>query len=82
MSGDYESHESNQPKITYTKNFLGIKMSQKVVIEYQDQFGYWKHYQTMHHVASAYKTASNRARVTGKRHRLMSEGNILDLCEP
>ena len=54
----------------------------KVDIEWQDQFGYWKHYTTMHNEAFAYKCAQARATSTGKRHRLMSEGTLLDLIEP
>lgn len=56
---------------------------QKVEIEYQDQFGRWQHYQTMHNAAAAYRTAQNRARSTGKRHRLTDErGQLIDLLEP
>ena len=55
------------------KIFLGIPMVKKVDIEYMDQFGYWKHYQTMHHEQNARRTAQNRAKSTGKRHRLMCE---------
>ena len=35
------------------------------------------------HQPSAYKTAQNRARTTGKRHRLIdASGRLLDLLEP
>jgi len=55
----------------------------KIHIQYQDQFGHWKHYQTQNHQPSAYKTAQNRAKSTGKRHRLIDEsGNLLDLLDP
>jgi hypothetical protein len=55
----------------------------KVIVEYQDQHGYWKRYSSSHHQPSAYKSASNRARQTGKRHRLIDEdGNLLDLITP
>jgi len=54
----------------------------KVDIEYQDQFGRWHHYSSMHHQPSAYKTAQNRAKSTGRKHRLVDdEGNLLDLIE-
>ncbi len=52
-------------------------------IEYQDQFGRWRHYQTQHHQPSAYRTAQSRARTTGKRHRLVDDnGRLLDIVEP
>jgi hypothetical protein len=55
----------------------------RVEIEYQDQFGRWHHFQTKHHEGDAYRTACNRARSTGKRHRLVdSDGRLLDLIEP
>ena len=55
----------------------------KVNIEYQDQFFRWHHYQTMHHVPSAARTAMNRANSTGKRHRLVDEdGGLLDVFDP
>lgn len=58
-------------------------MTEATTIQYQDQFGRWNHYTTMHHQPSAYKTAQNRARTTGKRHRLVdAAGRLLDLLEP
>jgi hypothetical protein len=52
-------------------------------IEYQNQFGKWMHYQMMNHEANAYRTAKNRAKQTGKRHRLVNDaGSLLDLIEP
>ena len=55
---------------------------QKVNIEYQDIFGYWKHYQMMHHLPSAYKTAQFRSRTMKKRMRLTDEnGRLLDLID-
>lgn len=55
----------------------------RVEIEYQDQFGRWQHYQTMHNEANAFRTAQNRARSTGKRYRLVdSNGRLLDLIDP
>ena len=55
----------------------------KVMIQWQDQFGYWKHYQTCHHLQSAYRTAQFRAKNTNKRYRLVDEnGTLLDLIYP
>tara|TARA_B100001250_G_scaffold394906_1_gene399297 strand:+ start:1252 stop:1425 length:174 start_codon:yes stop_codon:yes gene_type:complete len=55
----------------------------KVNIEWQTQFGTWQHFTTKHHEPDAYRTASNRAKSTGKRHRLIDEdGHLLDLLEP
>ncbi len=55
----------------------------KISIEWQDQFGYWKHYQTCHHQQSAYRTAKFRAKTTKKRYRLVDEdGRLLDLVDP
>ena len=49
----------------------------KVHIQYQDQFGVWRHYQTQHHQPSAFRTATQRAHATGKRHRLVDEDGCL-----
>jgi len=57
-------------------------MVKKIDIEYMDQFGYWTHYQTQHHEQNARRTAQNRAKSTGKRHRLMCENQLLDILEP
>ena len=55
----------------------------KVHIQFQDLWGYWKHYRTTHHESTAFKEASNRAKSTGKRHRLVDSSNhILDILEP
>ena len=55
----------------------------KIHIQYQDQFGSWKHYQTKQNEADAFRVASRRAQSTGKRHRLLSgDGNLLDLINP
>ena len=55
----------------------------KISIQWQDQFGYWKHYQMMHHFPGAYRTAKHRAKHTEMRHRLVNEdGTLLDLVEP
>ena len=54
----------------------------KVDIQYQDQFGRWRHLQTKHNAGDAYRSAANRARSTGKRHRLVDEdGTLLDLID-
>ena len=45
----------------------------KISIQWQDQFGHWKHYQMMHHLPGAYRTAKQRATRTEKRHRLVDE---------
>ena len=55
----------------------------RIEIEWQDQFGRWQHFQTMHNAANAFRTARNRARSTGKRHRLVDgDGRLLDILEP
>ncbi len=55
----------------------------KVNIEWQDQFGHWKHYQMMHHLPSAYKTAQFRSKTMKKRMRLVdaTTGSLLDLID-
>jgi hypothetical protein len=58
-------------------------MSIKIHIEWQDHFGHWQHYQTQHHQPSAFRTAQQRARSTGKRHRLVDDnGRLLDIVDP
>jgi hypothetical protein len=55
----------------------------RIEIEVQDQSGNWQHVQTKHNEADAYRTAKNRAKSTGKRHRLAdADGRLLDLIEP
>ena len=55
-------------------------MSIKIIIQWQDQFGKWQQYQTVHHEGNAYQIASQLARSTGKRHRLVDgDGRLLDL---
>jgi len=52
-------------------------------IEWQDQFGRWKHFQTKQNEADAYRVAQRRAESTGKRHRLVDDrGTLLDLVDP
>ena len=55
----------------------------KVSIQFCDQFGYWKHLRTSHHEPTARKEASNRAKSTGKRFRIVDQNhNLIDLIEP
>jgi len=55
----------------------------KIQIEWQDQHHCWHHYQTKHNERDAFRVASNRARTTGKRHRLTDgDGRLLDLLDP
>ena len=55
----------------------------RIVIQWQDQFGHWQHFQEKHNQGDAFRTAQVRARSTGKRHRLVDEqGRLLDLLEP
>ena len=55
----------------------------KVNIEWQDQFGFWRHYQMLHHLPSAYKTAKFRSKTMKKRMRLTDaeSGGLLDLID-
>ena len=58
-------------------------MSTKIIIQWQDQFGHWQRYQEKHNAADAYRTAQQRARSTGKRHRLVDDdGRLLDILDP
>ena len=64
-------------------NSTAQKVMTSVDIQWQDQFGRWQHFQTMHNEANAFRTAQGRARSTGKRHRLVdANGQLLDLVEP
>jgi tRNA splicing ligase len=64
-------------------NSSAQKVMTRVDIQWQDQFGRWQHFQTMHNEANAFRTAQSRARSTGKRHRLVdANGQLLDLVEP
>ena len=55
----------------------------KVNIEWQDQFGFWRHYQMVHHLPSTYKTAKFRSKTMKKRMRLTDaeSGGLLDLID-
>lgn len=55
----------------------------KVIIEWQNQFGGWHRFQEQNHEPSAYRTAKQRAKRKGKRHRLVDgDGRVLDIVEP
>ena len=55
----------------------------KIHLEWQNQFGGWQHYGTMHHQPSAYRTAALKAKQGGKRWRLIDDdGHLLDLISP
>lgn len=55
----------------------------KIHLEWQNQFGGWQHYGTMHHQPSAYRTAALKAKQGGKRWRLIDDdGHLLDLICP
>ena len=51
-------------------------------IEWQDQNGNWKHFQTKQNQADAYRVAQRRAESTKKRHRQVDgDGRLLDLVD-
>jgi hypothetical protein len=51
-------------------------------IEWQDQNGYWRHFQTKQNEAEAYRVAQRRAKTTKKRHSLVdNDGRLIDLLE-
>jgi len=55
----------------------------KIIIEWQNQFGGWNRFAEVSHAPSAYRTAKQRAKTTGKRHRLVNaDGRMLDIIEP
>ena len=55
----------------------------KVRLEYQNIFGRWQNYGMMHNEASAYRTASSKAKQDGRRWRLVDDdGHLLDLISP
>ena len=54
----------------------------KFNIEYQDQHHRWHHYQTKHNERDASRVAMNRAKATGKRHRLVDDaGHLVDVFD-
>ena len=55
----------------------------KLVMQYQDQFGFWKRCDEKHNEGDAYRTAKARAKVTGKRFRIVDGNrNLIDLVTP
>ena len=55
----------------------------KFIIQWQDIFFKWRVYQTQHGQSSAYRTAQQRAKQTGKKHRIIDgDGNLVDLFFP
>ena len=55
----------------------------KFHIQYENQFGQFRHYQTKHNEADARRVMKRRAESTGKRHRLVDDnGNLVDLYAP
>jgi len=57
--------------------------TKKVIIEWQSQFGGWHRFQEQNQELSAYRTAKQRAKRKGKRHRLVdADGRVLAIVEP
>ena len=55
----------------------------KFHIQWQDQFGKWKHYTTKHNEADTFRVMKRRVEATGKRHRMIDDnGNLLDFISP
>jgi len=53
-----------------------------ISIEWQDQHGNWRHYQTKQNQTDAYQVAKRHAESTKKRHRLVDgDGRLLDLID-
>ena len=62
---------------------LPAMSASKFVIQYRDQFGNYRNYQTQHGRTSAYRTAETKARQTGKVYRIVDgDGNFVDLFYP
>ena len=62
---------------------LPAMSASKFVIQYRDQFGNYRNYQTQHGRTSAYQTAETKARQTGKVYRIVDgDGNLVDLFYP
>ena len=62
-------------KLTYQKQI-------KIFLGWQDQFNRGQRYACYHSDLSAYSVANNRTRLTGKRHRLITEDHsLLDIIE-
>ena len=57
-----------------------IELGMKYYVEFQDQFFKWHQYQTLHNEQNAYRTATERHKSTGKKHRITDEdGHIIDI---
>jgi hypothetical protein len=55
----------------------------RIKIEWQNNVGRWQHVQTRSNQMDAFRSAQNRARSTGQRHRLVDQdGLLLDLIDP
>jgi hypothetical protein len=55
----------------------------RIKIEWQNNVGRWQPYQTHSNERDAFRSAQNRARSTGQRHRLVDQdGRLLDLIDP
>ena len=55
----------------------------KYVIQWRDQYGTYRNYQTQHGRTSAYRTAETKAQQTGKVYRIVDgDGNLVDLFYP
>ncbi len=55
----------------------------KVIIQFEDQHHYWKHYGTYHHQPSSITLAQQLAQRRGTRFRVVDEnGVLLDLLYP
>lgn len=62
---------------------LPVMAAPKYVIQWRDQFGNYRNYQTQHGRTSAYRTAETKARQTGKVYRIVDgDGNLVDLFYP
>jgi len=62
---------------------LPVMAAPKYKIQVRNQFGGWQHYQTIHHLPSASRTAQSKASQSGKKYRIIDEdGNLVDLLYP
>ena len=70
-------------KSKYLREIILINSMKKVIIQWQDQFGNWQHFTTMHHQPSAFRTAYYRASNQNRRYRLIDDfGNLIDIINP
>ena len=70
-------------KSKYLSKIILINSMKKVIIQWQDQFGNWQHFTTMHHQPSAFRTAHYRASNQNRRYRLIDDfGNLIDIINP